>query len=92
MVVIGDETFNQKSHKNDGQGPQSDGQSHPSGRIAPAALAKSPAHAQDHGLKIAAEIGDHRNDAAQLDHGRESYAGIAPPQKHWHHLEQRWYF
>ena len=50
-------------------------------------MAKGPGDPPQHLGKITAEIGDHRNDAAQLNGGRHGHAGISPTQQNRHNFE-----
>ena len=87
MVVVGDEFFDRQANDHDRQGAKGNGQPQSGGGILPiapaAGLENSPAHLQ----QIPTEVGQHRNDAAQLDDRRYSHAGISPAEDHRNHLE-----
>ena len=87
MVEIGNKELHGQARHHDRQGAQGYRDAQAGRRCLPVALAERLGHAPEHLKEVLAEEGNHGDDAAELDHGRDRHPGIAPAQHHGHHLE-----
>lgn len=85
--VAGKPKLEGHARQHDRHGAQGDRHPEPGGWITPATISQGPADAPHHLQQIQAEVGEHGQDAAQLDHGGEGHPGIPPPQHQRHHLQ-----
>ena len=79
--------LDRQSGKQDGQGANRHGDSQSRFRLAPLPPAHSTTDPAQNSSQICPEVGNHRHDAAQLNHCSHRNAGITPTGEHRHNFE-----
>ena len=87
LVPLRPEEFDSQTNRQDRQSADGHGESQARLGFPPLAMTDGATDPAQHLAEVAAEIGHHGNDAAQLNRGSDGNTGVAPTQEHRHHLE-----